>query len=187
MDPVTAQHIRETFYAGMLFLVCLSLWLYLSHRDADHAPTRWQKWKAFLAARYGSGPLVTSSGSDGVSGDQAVVEPVVGGATTAGQLIATTDNEDNSELPRQPLLPDEVRDIIRFQAQVEALASLYTSGQVTNIAKGIEDTFKCSRSSKDDSTYQRAKRALEPLIARPAVSTPIAGRETIAVFASDEV
>lgn len=182
MDPVTAQHIRETFYGGVVFLIVITTWAYLSHRSVEGGPTRWAEWKAFLRARY----MVMSNEADEGGSDQAVDQPVVRGATTAKQPIATTDNEGNSELPRQPLLSENARDIIRFQAQVEALASLYRSGQVTNIAKGIEDTFKCSRSSKEDSTYQRAKRALEPLISRPATATPIAGRETSAVFASDE-
>lgn len=186
MDPTTAQHIRETFYAGMLFLVVVCAWLYLSHRSAEGEPTRWARWKAFLAARYVVSPEVMSRDGDEDRPDQPVVTPVVRGATNAGQLIATTDNEDNSELSGQPLLPTEARDIIRFQAQVEALASLYKSGQVTNLAKGIEETFGCSRSSKEDSTYQRAKRALEPLIAKESSITPIAGRPTNAVFAGDE-
>lgn len=85
----------------------------------------------------------------------------------------------------QPALPEEVRAIIRFQAQVEALAILYNAGQVANLARTIELTFGCSRSSKEDSTYQKVRRALEPLIGKQPELTPIAGRSTSAEFASD--
>lgn len=131
------------------------------------------------------GSDITSSGRSGDSPERPVAAPVVRGATTGGQLIATTDNEDNSQLSDNDLLPEEVRDIIRFQAKVEALAMLYNMGQVTNLAKGIEQTFGCSRSSKEDSLYQRAKRALEPMIAKQPEPTPIAGRPTSARFADD--
>lgn len=90
-----------------------------------------------------------------------VVSPVVQRSTSADQLIATTGNAINSELSDNSL---EARDIIRFQAKAEALAALIRDGQVTNIAKGIEKTFQCSRSSKDDSTYQKALRLIKPLI-----------------------
>ena len=130
-------------------------------------------------------PVITSSKQVDRSDDRPVVPPVAQAAQNVGQPIATTDNEDNRQLSDIGLLPEEVREIIRFQAKVEGLASLYRSGQITNLAKGIEDMFGCSRSSKEESTYQRAKRALDPLIAKQPEPTPIAGRPTSAKFAND--
>ena len=51
MDAETAQHIREAFWVGIGFTLVVSCFFYLSHRSAEGAPTRWAKWKAFLAAR----------------------------------------------------------------------------------------------------------------------------------------
>lgn len=99
-----------------------------------------------------------------VSSSRAVAPPVDQQATIAIQPIATTGNAINSELPDNTLLPEEAREIIRFQAKVEALADLIKSDQVSNMAKGIERVFHCSRSSKEDSPYQRARRAIDPLV-----------------------
>lgn len=81
---------------------------------------------------------------------------------------------------RAPKVEDE-----DFQAKAEGLASLYNSGQVTNLAKGIESTFGCSRSSKEDSPYQRARHAVELLTTKQVEPTPIASRPTSAKFADD--
>lgn len=97
-------------------------------------------------------------------GDRVVAPPVDQQLSEAKQPIATTDNEVNNELSVNVIVPEAARDIIRFQAKVEALAALIKDGQVTNMAKGIERTFGCSRSSKEGSTYQQALRALQPLI-----------------------
>lgn len=128
-------------------------------------------------------PVITSSKQVDHTIDRPVAPLLSYPPQEAGQPIATTDNRDNAQLPDIGLLPAEVRDIIRFQAKVETLASLYNSGQITNLAKGIEDSFDCSRSSKEESTYQRVKRSLDPLIAKQPEPTPIAGRPTPAKFA----
>jgi hypothetical protein len=97
-----------------------------------------------------------------------VARPVVQQVTFTKQPIATTDNEDNGELPDNRLLseslPTEVRDIIRFQGNVEMLARQYRAGLISNLAVAIEKSFECSRSSKEGSTYQRVHRAIKPLI-----------------------
>lgn len=111
--------------------------------------------------------------------------PVAPAYEEAGQLVAMPDNEDNDELSEQQQLSNEVRDIIQFQDRVDIVVSLYKTGQTTNLAKTIESVFRCSRTSKEESTYQRAKRAIDPLIAKPVAPTPIAGRPTSAVFQSD--
>jgi hypothetical protein len=102
-----------------------------------------------------------------VSPDRAVAPPVDQQSTSAIQPIATTGNAINQQLNDNTLLPEEAREIIRFQAKVEALADLIKSGQVSNMAKGIEGVFHCSRSGKEDSIYQKARRTLEPLV-KPA-------------------
>ena len=102
-----------------------------------------------------------------VSSDRAVAPPVDQQATSAVQPIATTDNAINPGLNDSALLPEEAREIVRFQAKIEVLADLIKDGQVSNMAKGIEKGLHCSRSGKEDSTYQRARRALEPLV-KPA-------------------
>lgn len=99
-----------------------------------------------------------------VSPDRAVAPPVDQQLREAIQPIATTGNAINQELNDNALLPEEAREIIRFQAKVEALADLINSGQVSNMAKGIEGVFHCSRSGKEDSIYQKARRTLDPLV-----------------------
>ncbi len=96
--------------------------------------------------------------------DKAVVRAIDQHLRDDDQLIATTSNAINQELNDNSLLPEEAREIIRFQAKVEALADLIKLGQVSNMAKGIEGVFHCSRSGKEDSTYQQVRRLLEPLI-----------------------
>lgn len=163
--------------AGLIGLLKLNHWWHTrgSVKGFDRGEARPQVASSPVMSR----PLV------GYRPDRPVAPPVAPAHEKAGQLIATTDNEDNDELSEQQQLPEEVRDIIRFQAKVESLASLYKSGQVSNLAKAIEATFECSRTSKEESTYQRAKRAIDPLIAKPVAPTPIAGRPTSAVFQSD--
>lgn len=85
-------------------------------------------------------------------------------STNAGQRIAITDNEVNEELNR---LPEEVREIVRFYAKVEAVADLIVSERLSNKAKAIEAVFHCARSGKPGSVYDRANRALEPLVTKP--------------------
>jgi hypothetical protein len=128
---------------------------------------------------------VTSSPLVGYASDRPVAPLVAHPVQQPRQPIATTSNEGNTQLHQAAELSDDVRDIIQFQDRVETVVSLYKSGQVTNLAKTIESVFKCSRTSKEESTYQKAKRAIDPLIAKPVAPTPIAGRPTSAVFQSD--
>lgn len=162
---------------GLIGLLKLNHWWHTrgSVKGFDRGEARPQAPASSVMSR----PLI------GYRPDRPVAPPVAPAHEKAGQLIATTDNEDNDELPEQQQLAEEVREIMRFQAKAEALAMLYRSGQVSNLAKAIETTFECSRSSKEDSTYQKAKRVIDPLIAKPAVPTPIGGRPTNAVFRSD--
>lgn len=90
--------------------------------------------------------------------------PVDQQSTLAVQRMAIAGNEVNRELN---LLPEEAREIIRFQAKVEVLADLLADGQLSNKAKAIERTFHCARSGKPDSLYARVNRALEPMTMKP--------------------
>jgi hypothetical protein len=122
-------------------------------------PQPWKRWFP---------QFFMSNGSINLPPKEAVVAPVVQRSTSGGQLIATTDNEGNAELSDnavvQVVVPEEARDIIRFQAQVETLATLIKAGIVSNKATGIEKTFGCSRSSKPDSTYQKVLKLLDPML-----------------------
>jgi hypothetical protein len=113
-------------------------------------------------------PFFMSIHGSGDVSNMVVAPPVVRPSKNGGQLIATTDNEDNDELSDnavvQAVVPEEARDIIRFQAQVETLATLIKAGIVSNKATGIEKTFSCSRSSKPDSTYQKVLKLLDPML-----------------------
>lgn len=70
----------------------------------------------------------------------------------------------------------EARDIIRFQAKVEALAALINADISLNQARAIEAVFGCSRTpaSRPDSIYQRTLTALRPLLRKdaPADASP---------------
>lgn len=93
----------------------------------------------------------------------------------ADNRVATPNNGDNGRLPvngpavlLDTVSPDitAAREVIRFQAKVEALADLVRAEKVPQ-AKGIEIVFHCSRSSRPESTYERARAALKPLLDQP--------------------
>lgn len=117
---------------------------------------------------------VLSSRASAAAPDQAVVSPGCQRATEAGHRMAITHNADNAALSdntvAHAVLPEAAREIIRFQAKVEAVATLLASGRLTNKAEAIEQVFGCSRSSKPESVYQRANRALSVIATR---STPM--------------
>ena len=171
-SPEQIANVTEAINVTLWFGVVLIIYIVMAYRPADGRPSRGQRLSAWLRAvyhaRYPDGLFVMSRLSDDDDLDRAVVPPVDQQATIAGQRIAKPGNEGNGELSGNNPLPLELsveaRDIIRFAARVEALAALIRDGQVTNKAKGIERVFGCARSSKPDSTYQRAHRALEPLL-----------------------
>lgn len=99
---------------------------------------------------------------------EVVVAPVAHWTTTPKNTDNSDCQADNAKLSVVPIvateLPEEVRDIIRFQAQVEGLALLLKAGTVSNKAAAIEKMFTCSRSSKPDSKYQKVLRLLDPML-----------------------
>jgi len=88
-------------------------------------------------------------------------------ATSLGQRSATTGNAVNTLLPGN-VLPEEAREIIRYQAKVEALSALISAGKVPQ-TEGIELVFDCKRSGRADSPYGKARAAVQAQLgpARP--------------------
>jgi hypothetical protein len=77
----------------------------------------------------------------------------------SGQGIATPGNAVNAALTGNTL-PDEAREIIRFQRAVEAVVALIGSGKVGQ-TEAIEIIFGCKRSGRADSPYARARAAVQ--------------------------
>lgn len=165
---------------AQLFIACVSivilgwLWFYIVRpiledfgiiRDEEGAP---------------AAPIVMSRPMTTPPANRPIASPVDQRSTSAVQPMATTSNAINQELNNNSLLPEEAREIIRFQAKVEALAELIKSGQITNMAKGIEAAFGCSRSGKEDSVYQRARRALDPLVTSAPQYRPLSPEQQAA-------
>lgn len=88
----------------------------------------------------------------------------------ARKPIATPATSDNQNLRRNEVadsLPEEVRDIIRFERGVEVVIDLLATKAMTDQARAIEIVFRCSRNSRAGSPYMRAKAAVEARIAPP--------------------
>jgi uncharacterized membrane protein len=146
------------------FLFYYFVWKKIEHWT--RAIVSWMIWSIISAFR--DGHEVMSSEAENAVTQKSVAAPVAGELSEGAQPIATTGNAINKELSgnaiAQPLIPEEARDIIRFQAKIEVLAELIKAGDVSNKAMGIEHAFKCSRTSREDSVYQKARRALDPLL-----------------------
>ena len=67
-------------------------------------------------------------------------------------------NAANDSLPGNAL-PEEVREIMRFQAKVEAVEAIIKTGKIGQ-TEAIEAVFSCKRSGRADSPYARARAAL---------------------------
>jgi hypothetical protein len=76
----------------------------------------------------------------------------------AGQGVAKPGNAVNAELPGN-LLPEEVREILRFWAKVEAAEAIIAGGKVGQ-TEAIETVFGCKRSGRPESVYGRAVAAI---------------------------
>ncbi len=90
--------------------------------------------------------------------DDSVADPLPATSTSGGQRIATPGNAVNTKLTGN-LLPEEAREIVRFQAKVEAAAAIVESGKVGQ-TDAIEIIFHCKRSGRVDSPYGKARDAL---------------------------
>lgn len=170
---------------GLLAIGLLSIGLgrALAWYDRFHA---WRERRRPVKRYAGRPRVVMSRAAPGRPPMPRVAPPVVPTPPEAGQLVAMPTTADNPELSDNDQLSAGARDIMIFYARVETIASLYKDGQISNLAKAIEKGFGCSRSSKEQSTYQRAKWAIEARTTRPTEATPIAGRETDATFSRNE-
>jgi len=104
------------------------------------------------------GPVDMSSVSTESAPYTPVAEQLPATSTNDGQRIAMQGNAVKVELPGN-VLPEEAREIIRYQAKVEALAALLTAGKVPQ-TEGIELVFNCKRSGRADSPYGKARAAV---------------------------
>lgn len=80
-------------------------------------------------------------------------------APEAGQGVAKPGNPVNDGLPGN-VLPEEVREIMRFQAKVEAVENILKSGKIGQV-EAIEFVFECKRSGRPESVYARAVAAVK--------------------------
>jgi hypothetical protein len=83
---------------------------------------------------------------------------VAGNTSEAGQRAAMPGNGGNDVLPGNAL-PEEIREIMRFQAKVEAVERVIKSGKMGQ-AEAVETIFECKRSGRPESVYARAVKAL---------------------------
>lgn len=91
--------------------------------------------------------------------DRPIAAPLPATATDGGQGLAKPGNGVNAELPGN-VLPEEAREIVRFQAKVEAVIAIMESGKVGQV-EAIERIFGVKRSGRPDSPYARARAAVE--------------------------
>jgi hypothetical protein len=115
-----------------------------------------------LQARRARRPLPTRSVMSRARPIARTTRPQGGVAATTQTALpgsTVTGNAVNAALPGNAVnaaLPADVRDIIRQQAQAEAVVRLLTSKKLSNKAETIELIFECSRSGRPNSPYQRA-------------------------------
>lgn len=74
------------------------------------------------------------------------------------QRMAKLGNVVNTELPGN-MLPEEIREVVRFWAMVESAERIIAGGKVGQ-TEAIELVFNCKRSGRPDSPYARARAAL---------------------------
>ena len=101
-----------------------------------------------------------------------------------GQGGAITGNAVNAELPGN-VLPEEVREIVRFWANVEAVEAVIKTGKIGQ-TEAIEAVFRCKRSGRPDSPYSRAHAAIQARMTtepryRPLTAEQEATREALAL------
>lgn len=165
MEPTTGARIAEAFWFSVIVMVPITLWIILGTRSHEDEPIRWHRLMAWLRSKL----HITSSNSGDVLPDDAIVPPVANGSTKADNGVATRNNADNAALSDNE--PNNELDNAIFRAKVEALAALVRSRKVP-MAEGIETVFDCTRQSKPDSVYQRARAMLLELNAKPAPIFP---------------
>jgi hypothetical protein len=83
--------------------------------------------------------------------------------TSGGQGTANTGNPVKGELPGNTL-PEELREIVRFWANVDAVEAVVRTGKLGQV-EAIEAIFRCKRSGRPDSPYARAHAAVTARLA----------------------
>lgn len=102
---------------------------------------------------------IMSSDRSATTAARPVADPLPATSTIEAQRVAMPGNAGNAELPGN-VLPEAAREIVRFQAQVEAVIAIVESGKVGQ-TEAIERIFKCKRSGRPDSHYAKARAAVE--------------------------
>jgi hypothetical protein len=77
----------------------------------------------------------------------------------AGQGVAKPCQGVNTELPGN-MLPEEIREVMRFWAKVEAAEQIIAGGKIGQV-EAVELIFNCKRSGRADSIYGRAVAAIK--------------------------
>lgn len=144
-----------TIFAVLLIACC---WLFLVQADGK---SRWQRWKPYLSAWFRS-RFIMSPPSDEDDDEEDVALDVASPPSVALSRIAMPNNAGNAPLPDNEMLI--------FTIRVEALAALVKAGKIP-LAEGIELVFGCSRSSRPESVYVRARAAIKELT-EPAPKFP---------------
>src|SRR5262249_12320728 len=76
-----------------------------------------------------------------------------------GQGMAKPGNAVNEVLPGN-MLPEEVREILRFQAKVEAVEAILKTGKLGQV-EAVESVFGCKGAGRADAVYPRAGAAVK--------------------------
>jgi hypothetical protein len=122
----------------------------------EHWSLRGELARLFLVE---NAPRDMSSGAYDRRANRAVAAPLPATSTDDRQRIGMPGNAVNAELPGN-VLPEEAREIVRFQARVEAVIAIVESGKLGQ-TEAIERIFGVKRSGRPDSPYARARAAVE--------------------------
>jgi hypothetical protein len=90
---------------------------------------------------------------------EALATPVAATLPIKAQRLAKPGNVVNDALTGN-VLPDEVRDVVRFWAMVESAERVIAGGKLGQ-TEAVELVFACKRSGRPDSTYARAVAAIK--------------------------
>jgi hypothetical protein len=89
---------------------------------------------------------------------EAATTPLPAPPPIEAQRMAKPGNGVNDALTGN-MLPEEVRDVVRFWAMVESAERIIAGGKIGQ-TEAIELVFNCKRSGRADSLYARARSAL---------------------------
>jgi hypothetical protein len=149
-----------------IFLLCLGgaaalvFLLWLNHKLRGRPKSEERPEEGTRPAQ--EAPTLTSQIMSRLLGAAGPIEeaatPLPATSTSGGQRIAKPGNVVNDGLTGN-VLPEEVREVMRFWAMVEVAERVIKSGKM-GTAEAIETVFNCKRSGRPDSVYARARAAL---------------------------